>query len=578
MGRDANTIPSNPLMEYPKELLASDPDFRLIPTPQSITAARNDLSRYDAEAESMDQKLQEAQAALTKLKAERDALAFRINKVKCFISPARRLPREVLEEIFRWSTTEETPLAPFVFSRVCSFWRQICLTRPALFHRIRITSRFKHPWRLLKLWLDRIGSKGLLDISIEYHLTYSSQEFAPIQGTVEQQSLLEQLAIELAEAMYRLAELATRWEKFSFAGYIGSSSLLPIILSKAMVPSLTHFTIMAATLVETKGLLSQESSHWYWLQHHAPKLQHLSILNIPINWSNISMRNLKVLHLVPPADHPGTHLNDIITILQANQNLEDLWVGGVIKPALLGIPVPSVTLSKLLFLNLVDPANKPGTRMILERISAPHLQLLCLDFADFYLPAFSVSAFLSRSGVPAIKKFGLGSSRSGDIGRDISWHELWTYVEGINELSLRNLPLDSMLFRVDAQCISIEKLILAEYNSIGSILSESFGRQLISFVTRRNEDGETVTTNDQTSGYSRLKHLHLHVSGTETSFDPSLSRWLHNKIPSVVISHSPTREISTEGPLDRQRESEDISEDNSTENEGSSEEEGLMWH
>ncbi len=94
--------------------------------------------------QSIDDQLNHLEALRTRLLAERSHAAAELAKYRSFIAPIRRLPNEILSEIFSFACTvmsdsiDVVDGAPWVFSRVCSLWRSICLSSPRLWSTIII--------------------------------------------------------------------------------------------------------------------------------------------------------------------------------------------------------------------------------------------------------------------------------------------------------------------------------------------------------------------------------------------------------------------------------------------------------
>ncbi|KAG7440585.1 uncharacterized protein BT62DRAFT_822915, partial [Guyanagaster necrorhizus] len=74
----------------------------------------------------------------TRLLAERSHAAVKLAKYRYFIAPIRRVPNEILSEIFSFTCADMSDSvdivsgAPWVLSHVCSLWRSICLSSPRL--------------------------------------------------------------------------------------------------------------------------------------------------------------------------------------------------------------------------------------------------------------------------------------------------------------------------------------------------------------------------------------------------------------------------------------------------------------
>ncbi|KAF8968698.1 hypothetical protein BDZ97DRAFT_1654581, partial [Flammula alnicola] len=99
----------------------------------------------DAEVQQIKEYLISPTAELARLDIELEELKLRRQRVythiqgyKALISPARRLPREILEEIFICCLPSDHNAvmsvleAPMNLGRICSLWRSIAYTTPRL--------------------------------------------------------------------------------------------------------------------------------------------------------------------------------------------------------------------------------------------------------------------------------------------------------------------------------------------------------------------------------------------------------------------------------------------------------------
>ncbi|KAF8143345.1 hypothetical protein K438DRAFT_1876203 [Mycena galopus ATCC 62051] len=144
----------------------------------------------------MDDKIGVLREALDKLVEERDALGAYVEAHKALISPVRRLPHDIIEEIFTaclpthrncvMSATE----APVLLGRICRSWRVISLSTPRLWSRLHIVEPTRpynsSPYALspglyeakvtqrlevANIWLRRSGTCPL-SISVESNLDH----------------------------------------------------------------------------------------------------------------------------------------------------------------------------------------------------------------------------------------------------------------------------------------------------------------------------------------------------------------------------------------------------------------------
>ncbi|KAJ6601061.1 hypothetical protein DFH09DRAFT_1126652, partial [Mycena vulgaris] len=126
--------------------------------------------------ERLDGDIADMQKAIDKLKAERESLAAYVQAHRALISPVRRIPLDLLQEIFmaclpaHRNCVMSTLESPVLLSRICSSWRAISLSTPRLWARLHIVEPARRPPFTLafeekftqrlettKTWLGRSG-------------------------------------------------------------------------------------------------------------------------------------------------------------------------------------------------------------------------------------------------------------------------------------------------------------------------------------------------------------------------------------------------------------------------------------
>ncbi|KAJ6562564.1 hypothetical protein B0H19DRAFT_892918, partial [Mycena capillaripes] len=86
----------------------------------------------------LDEKIADLQKAIDRLAAERNVLGAFVEGHKAVISPVRRLPLDIIQEIFvaciptHRNCVMSTAEAPVLLGRICSSWRVISLSTPRL--------------------------------------------------------------------------------------------------------------------------------------------------------------------------------------------------------------------------------------------------------------------------------------------------------------------------------------------------------------------------------------------------------------------------------------------------------------
>ncbi|KAJ6475895.1 hypothetical protein DFH09DRAFT_1293234 [Mycena vulgaris] len=239
----------------------------------------------------LDDEITDLQQALDKLKEERSRLGTYVEGHMALISPARRLPLDIIQEIFLacipthrncvMSATE----APVLLGRICSSWRTISLSTPRLWSILHIAlppydknmSRVLYEEKLsqrlatTKTWLARSGECGL-SISLQgphYALGHST----PTQ------------VLHLLQA---LLPLSSRWERIEFTT---PHSVLAALshLTEVDVPTLKSITING--LFDGRGHAGQADS---FPLLHGSAISSISLskilfspLELPLRWDNL---------------------------------------------------------------------------------------------------------------------------------------------------------------------------------------------------------------------------------------------------------------------------------------------------
>ncbi|KAJ7143562.1 hypothetical protein C8R43DRAFT_1237889 [Mycena crocata] len=164
-----------------------------VPSDSEIEEIRAALAEPLQQLAVLDERIAQMQAALDAVIAERASLKDEINLHKALISPFRRIPQDILEEIFisclpiRHNALVNAREAPLLLGHVCSYWRAVSHSMPMLWTSLHI------PWatpapdsipkfaEMIRAWLGR-SANSQLSLSI----TYSG-----IQSTIEESLLAE---------------------------------------------------------------------------------------------------------------------------------------------------------------------------------------------------------------------------------------------------------------------------------------------------------------------------------------------------------------------------------------------------
>jgi hypothetical protein len=116
------------------------------PTKETLVNARRSLevtrasveeitSKIDAAETALAQLVRDSRLAINELEGQRAALEDQVSKTLAYLSPIRRLPMELLREIFVWSF-EEHACSAWVLAAVCPSWRRLALRIPVIWSKV----------------------------------------------------------------------------------------------------------------------------------------------------------------------------------------------------------------------------------------------------------------------------------------------------------------------------------------------------------------------------------------------------------------------------------------------------------
>ncbi|KAJ6465180.1 hypothetical protein C8R47DRAFT_1326523 [Mycena vitilis] len=206
------------------------------PDDSEISFIRLAISSTDAPLTRLDEEISKLQKTLKRLEEERALLSSHRTRNIAILSPLRRMPPEVLSEIFLWavpSTTDalrctkfDMDASPWVLLRTSSRWRAIALYTPSLWTRIAVDyslhhdASFAYPLPLAKAQIARSQTRKL---KVHFY-AHPGAEAEP--------------QVQLFEF---LAQHSSRWEELSIGLTSAIVSLLPALQNR--VPSLERLWI-----------------------------------------------------------------------------------------------------------------------------------------------------------------------------------------------------------------------------------------------------------------------------------------------------------------------------------------------
>ncbi|KAJ7823957.1 hypothetical protein B0H14DRAFT_3729492 [Mycena olivaceomarginata] len=262
-----------------------------IPSDEEIDFIRIELVSHTQELVRIDERIRE-------LSAQRDKIQAYIDSHMALISHPRRLPVEILREIFiaclpaNRNAVMSAREAPLLLGRICSAWRTIALSTPRLWASLHAPLDYileKEPRKLAVIeWLQRSGA-------VPISLSELFEFICVVGGTIVVQVARRRVCDSMVSSDLidflnhdQLAEISTpALESLEFSGRV--SSLWNFDIAK--VPSLRAIAL--------------HSNDWY---EHIDEF----ILEMPLGWSRLTHFTLVCYR---HGQHSGISLRNVIVLL-----------------------------------------------------------------------------------------------------------------------------------------------------------------------------------------------------------------------------------------------------------------------
>ncbi|ESK96807.1 hypothetical protein Moror_6679 [Moniliophthora roreri MCA 2997] len=290
------------------------------PSPDELEEVRKLVQKPEDEVRLLNEQI-------SQLQAKRDKLQSFIDSHRALLSPARRIPRDIIAEVFlQCLPTNRLPAcstgeAPLLLTAICRSWRQIALTTPRLWRAIHfvfptligytIDEEFRNlslsRMEGLKLWLERARSVPL-------HVSFFLQHTPPIPRKVR-----EELAIIYSQFSDILSCYSSQWKSLYFHR-LPLNVLLPL-QAKAGDAPLLHSLSLENNVIELTEIWEGQIGSNYPLFDitGASSLRVLQLrfervdpLILPIHWEVLTELSLGLnLGFNPTTFPPMTFVNPI---------------------------------------------------------------------------------------------------------------------------------------------------------------------------------------------------------------------------------------------------------------------------
>ncbi|KAF8150224.1 hypothetical protein B0H34DRAFT_180458 [Crassisporium funariophilum] len=277
-----------------------------VPTDDEITQIEKLIQKPTLQLELLETRMEAMRSMLKQLELEHEVLLCAIQRYRALLSPMRRIPIDILQEVFTYCVPSEhnasmcAEEAPILLTQVCSSWRQIALRTPRLWATIHIAitpkaqgSNFdpddaKYPLMANHLsalrlaavhkWLRRTGAAPLF-------ISLDDLEASPAH---RYDSKLLNRFIDSAIAY------SAQWKEISIAASFRTTDRITH-LSASEVPLLESLKIKCGAL---RTIMTPDNKDHVWMNSGLLRAPHLTevafthlnedITQFPINWSQIT--------------------------------------------------------------------------------------------------------------------------------------------------------------------------------------------------------------------------------------------------------------------------------------------------
>lgn len=227
------TIPDIPISPWPERL-----GHLRVPSTSEAVAIKEIVSVSQSSIVKINEYITQLETTIHQLTVQKDALHTCIREHKALLSPARRIPTEILAHIFNECIDQNNDIqegkSPLLLSQVCRRWRSIALNTASLWSMINPShdpswqnllwnpNRYSNgAFQMTQTWLERSGS-NLLSVYIPRMISddYESDSDAENSDTGMDEDFVVQ------QAWNALMPSCARWHSLTMKFYSMSTTLL----------------------------------------------------------------------------------------------------------------------------------------------------------------------------------------------------------------------------------------------------------------------------------------------------------------------------------------------------------------
>ncbi|KAG8906013.1 hypothetical protein FRC01_008166, partial [Tulasnella sp. 417] len=345
---------------------------------QIIQDARDSLFTIQSQIEAERMKFQQLkalhEATINSLLDQERELTSKIAKARAFFAPIRKMPDELLGDVFLiiWASGDKK--CAWKLATVNRKWRSVALSIPRLWSTIQLkTNTTLCPAETVRLWLERSGNVPLdVDITLSRapgspsiperpqtssrrRLMHSTQshnlppfwngasssshitsplyppQMYPTPSSRNDESLGSGSDNSWGHIVFHyLIKNLYRWKRFRFLFSSSFTTIKTLDDIQGKAPLLQEFVVGSID-----HPMVSSTDHWHWLPSADPRtpnmlattpnLKKLELRYVPFRYSSPMLRNLSSLKLTNTSvGSQGLTLNRVITMLAASPHLESL--------------------------------------------------------------------------------------------------------------------------------------------------------------------------------------------------------------------------------------------------------------
>ncbi|KAJ7490855.1 hypothetical protein FB451DRAFT_1221262 [Mycena latifolia] len=305
-------------MMFPDSSFADKLNTNYVPSHREMAQLLDLLAEPMNELARLDTQLNEMEASILQLKVTRCALKAAIDAHQALMAPLRRIPQDVLGEIFvaclptAHNALLDPDEAPLLLGRICRQWRNVAYSTPRIWSSLHIPSGTPPlNWEMTRsvesklenavgAWLDRSGACPL-----SISLTRRSEHHFRTPGSIN-----------------RVIGASRRLQHLRINGKI--LDVRPLLLTRG-----EDLPYLRSIIIDTRGS-DEPLTFWDGVPAlHAPNLSQISLraqaeaLTLPLLWSQLTDLNLECfIQMVSPHDtRGGLSLNGAQEVLRRCPNL-----------------------------------------------------------------------------------------------------------------------------------------------------------------------------------------------------------------------------------------------------------------